>query len=125
MQINLCINNPNNGNPMRQLWAIQFGNVIHLESNFVPDPGVTCYRCDDNHVKIGRRKFPIRDYVYWIGNWCWDGIEVDIEIANDILAYIQSMHLHDRQKFGIEEALTEIFDVYERGEKIDLGRLQP
>lgn len=121
MQIDLCVNDPNNGNSTGMLWAIQFDNVIHLESNFIPDPDVRCYRCDDHHVKIGRRKFPIIGYAFWVGNWCWDTITVTVATANEILAYIQSLRLHDRQKFGVESAQEDVNDDYELGRKIDLN----
>lgn len=121
IQISLCLNNPNNGEPMRQLWAIDFDSLIHLESNIMPDPGVTCYRCDDHHVRIGRRKFPIIGYAFWVGNWCWDAIAVSIETANNILAYIQSLRIRDFKKYGLEEAQTELWDAYEHSDKIDLS----
>ena len=76
MWIHLCTNDLN-GQFTDKLDAIDFGQLLHLESSFMPDANVTCRRVGRDRIRIGRRIFPIQDYVVWAGNWCWDAVKVD------------------------------------------------
>jgi len=121
MIIHLCVNDPNNGNSTERLYAIQFDDVLKLESAFIPDPNVVCRLISNGpemQIRIGRKTFPIKNYSYWVGNWCWDAIWVDDDIATEILAHVQGLKLYGRQKFEPEEALTVIWDKYVNGENI-------
>ena len=121
MIIHLCVNDPNNGNSTERLYAIQFDDVLKLESAFIPDPNVVCRLIShgpDMRIRIGRKTFPIKKYSYWVGNWCWDAVWVDDKTATEILAHIQGLKLHGRQKFKPEEDMTEIWDKYMSCEKI-------
>ena len=121
MIIHLCVNDPNNGNSTERLYAIQFDDVLKLESAFIPDPNVVCRLISNGpemRIRIGRKTFPINKYSYWVGNWCWDAIFVDDDIATEILAHVQGLELRGIQKFQPEEAMTEIWDKYENGENI-------
>ena len=104
-----------------KLDAIEFGDVLKLESAFIPDPNVVCRIVSNGpemQIRVGRKTFPIKQYSYWVGNWCWDSILVDDKTATEILAYIQGLKLHGRQKFQPDTGLTEIWDKYINGEKI-------
>lgn len=121
MIIYLCLNDPNNGNSTGQLFAIQFADLLKLESNFIPDPNVVCRPVahgQEMRIRIGRKTFPIRSHEFWVGNWCWDAIDVSNDVATQILAHVQSLTLHDRRKFSPDEGLTELWKKYEKGEKI-------
>ncbi len=121
MIIHLCLNDPSNGNSTGQLFAIEFDDLLKLESNFIPDPNVVCRmssRGQEMRIRIGRKTFPIKSYSFWVGNWCWDAIDVTDEIATQIMAHVQSLTLHGRHKFSPDTGLTVLWEKYEKGEKI-------
>jgi hypothetical protein len=45
---------------------------------------ITCRKLDNNHIRVGRRTFPVLGYRCYVGNMMWDGAMVTLEVANQI-----------------------------------------
>ena len=127
----LCVNDPDNGCDTGRVSAIEFSAqadsvnpMIKLESSYWNwGPVCRLLEGDPKRIKISRRTFPILGYRTWVGNWCWDAALVTIETANQILAYLKSQH--DRKGnpyWSPDQAWTEIWEAWEKGEKIDLAK---
>ena len=64
-------------------------------------------------VEILGRAFPITDYRYGYGNWCWDGVEVTAETAIELLNFLMT---NKDWHFDIEAGPTEMVYAWERKE---------
>lgn len=118
MLIHLCVNEPDNGNCTNKLDAIQFGDLLKLESAFWPDPDVTFRRLERSRIRIGRRTFPVLSYATWVGNWCWDAVEVDAQTFIEIFNHIQGLRFHGMQKFQPDSGITKLWNIYKSGQPL-------
>lgn len=118
--IHLACNDWRNGNSLGQIRAIQlcaikpFSVALSLENQFEP-PATIAFSVQGDVVRIGRKRFHIQNYRRWVGNWCWDSIVVDNEIAAEILNHLCGMKLHDQKKFTPEGGWTSMWNLYENG----------
>lgn len=104
IKIGLCVNNPDNGILTNTCEAIEFGGERMYFSCHLS------YRHDltERWIKISRRKFPVRHYGTWVGNWCWNGCLVTPETAADIANYLQTL-----KYISIEQGDERLWDKWE------------
>lgn len=113
----MCINDYNGyGQSTRRLHAAEFADKeadedLHLDCiwDSLRDE-ITCYKVDDHHIRVGRRKFPILGYHAYVGNMMWDACTVTRQVANAIAAEL-------RRHGGYEpsEGTSELWDKWESG----------
>lgn len=114
LRIMLAVNNPDNGVHSGYLRAVDFADLLSV---WAYDNAMTC-RLETigvDRIRIGRRRFPILRYSTWVGNWCWDAVLVDGNVANAI-----AEHVRKSGKFHPEMGVSEIWDAWESGKPLDL-----
>jgi len=91
MILMICCNDSRNGNFTGIIGGLSIDDLLRLEPDddriavkFIPAEAGKC-----GFVKIARRRFPIRSHTPWVGNWCWDAVDVSVETAAEILNYVQ------------------------------------
>lgn len=119
--VSLCCNNPNTGMFEGEVCAIHIAELEIEGAEFERDgvKGAPMRYLKDGwaprpqQVEILGRAFPITDYRYGYGNWCWDGVEVTAETAIELLNFLMT---NTEWHFGIEAGPTELFDAWRRKE---------
>ncbi len=92
--IMLAVNNEY-GNPDGRISGAELGRagITAMDLTAARYPRSYCPRfsAGDGWIKISRRKFPVASYRAWVGNWCWDGVEVGVLVAVDIATYLRTL----------------------------------
>lgn len=115
MLIMFACNHYDNGSDLGKADAFEFGDLLHIAGGWI-----VVRRIGVDKLRIGRRVFPIISYGSWIGNWCWDGARVTLEVANRIAAHLQATG-----RFNAEHGEATIFDMWHEGKSIDFRQVQP
>jgi hypothetical protein len=106
MWLGILVNNPDNGVDTGYVEAFDFAAMLHLHG--LP------LRCTVDttrlKVRISRRLFSIEKYDTWVGNWCWDAMEVSLETASQIAEYVRSTG-----KYNCEGGETSLFNAWHVG----------
>jgi len=113
----VCVNDYRNGSFLGQCEAIHIyssgeGLLLELEDIY---PSIRFYQQAPDRIRLSRRVFPIRRYNTWVGNWCWDSVDVDIKTANAIWAYLLTM----KQKITAESGIEDFYEAWEAGEPMN------
>jgi hypothetical protein len=89
IEFDMCVNDDQGyGQHTGKLRAAQFSTRdsneldIHIEC---VGREMTCRKLDGNHIRVGRRIFPVVGYQSYVGNMMWDSALVTVETANAIV----------------------------------------
>ncbi len=115
LRIMLCVNNPDNGVHSGYLRAVDFADLLSV---WAYDNAMTCRLETDGKLRIGSRKYPIIRYSTWVGNWCWDSVLVDGDVANAI-----AEHVRKSGKFRPEMGVIEVWEAWDAGQPIRLQQV--
>ncbi|HEX8276074.1 MAG TPA: hypothetical protein VF615_25780 [Longimicrobiaceae bacterium] len=86
-----CCNHGEDGQPTGIVYSVDLPELgIKLETGWLDrGPVFREERTPERWlVRIGRRRFPIRGYHSWVGNWCWDQATVSSDVASSILGHL-------------------------------------
>lgn len=125
--IHLCVNN-DHGFSTGKLYGLEILGagaeiILELESVFFPEPAILCKRLASSRIKLHERIFPIQRYATWVGNICWDAIQVDLQTAEHIINYLATLRLKDgEQMLSASSGHTRIFNAYQAARPIHLAR---
>ncbi len=90
-QIEIACNNPDNGQPVgkSEHITIAFGSdLMQVELSGTP---ISTWCTKDGFLRVGRRRFKLKGYTYWYGNWCWDMATVSMADALRCFNGLQNM----------------------------------
>lgn len=107
IHVNICVNSHKNGMPLYRLDGLSIDDFIQLEPI---DRPLRCKRVGNNHLRIGKNIYRIYGYGTWVGNWCWDAVTVDVEVAQQILEYVRST-----EHYNCFEAEISLFEAWDNG----------
>jgi len=116
IMVMLAVNDHRNGDHVGRLRAIKFSQrgestpLLALDSYYLNSDGSRVYpACSYNQqtkrVQIGARRFEVMTYFNWVGNWCWDAVIVQPEVAARLFNYLCWCY---HSKFSAEGG-TELF----------------
>lgn len=107
-------NNPDNGQFVGKFESVRFRDVlIEGPPTTIRDLGPTPF---GRHARIGRCKYRIDSWTSWVGNWCWD--ELEIRFPLKLLSELRHRGFH------CTEAPVWFYDAWNKSESIDPSRLQ-
>lgn len=122
VSIALCCNDPDNGNFTGRFDAVDIGSeILKLDNKYYP-PKAPRLRYEmksqgtqsgwgaspvEGRIKVARRYFPVIGYKSWWGNWCWDCVLLEPEVALRFLNYLKELDY-----FQPEYGLTVFFDTF-------------
>lgn len=92
ISVMLCVNNPDNGNYCGRCAGIHIDDFLDLDPRVLPEPRCTL---NDGYFRIHRRRFPIHSHQSWVGNWCWDAVEMTHEDVAALVALCLSQRWKD------------------------------
>lgn len=110
MQVHFACNNPDNGMFACGFDAVWLGTEAHLEG-----PHTSMAPLPNNRVRIGRCIFDHQGWQEWVGNWCWDALEI-----KDVKRLLE--HLRKRG-FQCVQGASGFFDAFNEGREFDLAML--
>lgn len=89
VRIDLAVNEPQNGGPSGRCYGINVEVLSDTALSLDPvtgDTGPVC-RIDDQRmrVKLSHVWYPIRRHSRWVGNWCWDSVDLEPATAARLL----------------------------------------
>lgn len=100
VQLMLCVNDVNSGNPTGHVSILEVTSEnLVLSGDYLYDDANPTFRLLDAplRIRVGRRVFPIQGYAAWVGNWCWDEVLMQREDARKLIAHVL------KRGFTIEE----------------------
>lgn len=124
ISVMLCCNDPDNGNFTGKLSAVQFGDeLMSLEVNVIgAEPGL---KWDGRYIKVSRTKFRVTASGRWVGNWCWDSVEMTVADAARLANYLRSLRYKSYPIFHCDAARTDLFEKWETTEPFTPADFRP
>jgi len=109
----MCVNDYDGyGQHTGRLHAAQFQSderELHIQCTWDDLRAETiCRRESVSVIRVGRRKFPILQYVTYVGNMMWDAALVTPEVANQIAAVLRATG-----KYEPTDGTTELWEAWE------------
>ncbi len=92
--LDFCCNDPDNGLFAGRVEGIQLYDtdpVFELEPRREPAPKFT--RLEESAIRISGKRWPILGEKEWFGNWCWNQYVFDVEVAADLLIWLNQRGL--------------------------------
>jgi len=111
----LCTNDPDNGIDTGRCCAVNIScheDSIDLECQY----GDWSPRCTDipGGIRFARRKFKATGHQNWVGNWCWDAVQMEPSEALRFANYLRELGWY------CDKAETRFFDLWRLGNAIDM-----
>jgi hypothetical protein len=116
-RIELCCNDPDNGNFAGAVSAIQVGDLELMSKRWWLTPSGPRLRVEADRFILAGKSWPYERGKEWYGNWCWDAYWVQPEICADFLIW-----LHGRKLFDVECAEQRVFNLWKRDESLEGSR---
>ena len=82
MKIMLAVNNYQNGTPSGYADMIKVEDILSLEGS-----KIRCYY-KEGRLKFGKHTFRPKEYQCWVGNWCWDCVQLSLEDVARVINYV-------------------------------------
>jgi len=116
-RIDLCCNDPDNGNFAGYVSAIHVGDLELMSHRWwMSRPGPRL-RVEADHFILSGKRWPYLRAKEWYGNWCWDAYWVEPAVCADFLIW-----LHGRDLFDVETAETRVFNLWKRRDPLTGSR---
>lgn len=106
--VSLCTNDYRNGLDTEHVKAVDIGGAIDIHWTGA-GLGPTC-RVVSSFLTIGRKKFPVRSFKEWYGNWCWNAVGMSPKAASDLLN-----HLSKDDRWVCEGGICDLTDAFDQG----------
>src|SRR6185503_973560 len=68
-----------------KLAGVQIHDLLEIECGEIPERGCSFGK---GGFSIHHRKFPILGAKNWVGNWCWDSVEMEPIVAADFISFL-------------------------------------
>lgn len=88
--ISIACNHPDNGHFRGRFDSLHYGNEQDMELQHTYWwHGVRVRYLGDGKVRISRRVFRFVREKEWFGNWCWNGLWMEVKEARRLLRYLR------------------------------------
>jgi hypothetical protein len=117
MQVMFCCNDHRNGNFTGKVFAVDFGGdgeTLKLECRL--EGGEPAIAFGKGWVRVAGQKFPITAHGTWVGNWCWDAVNISPEDAAAMANHLRTLERRGERKFSPDVAATELWEKWDKGE---------
>lgn len=81
----LCCNDPRNGSFTWRVHNVEIDDEFRLEA--VPENGFSLGIAPDG-IRVFRRRFKAQGHARWVGNWCWDAVQMELQEARRLVRYL-------------------------------------
>lgn len=116
-RIELCCNDPDNGNFAGRVSAITIGDLELMSWRWHLTPPGPRLRVDTDRFILAGKPWPYLRSKEWFGNWCWDAFYVEPKVSADFLIW-----LHGRKLFSVDSAEARVFNLWKRAESMAPSR---
>jgi hypothetical protein len=104
-RVDIACNDPDNGLFEGRAWMIQVGS-LELGANDFRGPKM---RELPDSIVIAGKHWPITGSQEWVGNWCWNRYEMEIDTLVDFLIWA-----HRRDFWSIDQGEERIYNLWQR-----------
>jgi hypothetical protein len=112
VMIDIACNDPDNGSFAGRGVQIKCG-VDFIELEALRDPAPRFVELD-GHIRLAGKKWPILGSKDWVGNWCWNGYWMKIDMAVDFFIW-----LHGRGLYDLTTGETRVFNLWKIKQPLD------
>ena len=107
-RIDLCCNDPDNGDFAGFVSAVQVGDLELMSNQWwrASRPGPRL-RVEGQRFILAGKSWPFAESKSWYGNWCWDAFWVEPSVCADFLIW-----LHGSRLMQVEAGEMRVFNLW-------------
>lgn len=126
VSIMLQVNDHESGRFAGRLYGMSVDGVLSVDARILgAESAVSFPKLRGYEIRIAGRVFPYVFYREWAGNWCWDAIEAEPDVAADILNHVRAQKYRGEPKYGPESGLSPFWDKWISGEQFTAADFEP
>lgn len=113
LSVQIACNDPDSGLWRGRAAAIELvgrDGCSRLDLELVRGRDVAVAITDDGRLRVGRFLYPFDLHRRWVGNWCWDGFALRLDVAEQL---VWNLHLSGR--WSCAGGLADACDAWDDG----------